>query len=194
MARRPVWVFAGLHPWVWEEIDSLHPVGNGTEYPVETGFVGTAFLYWQPRCLTLAGDLAWSGSGSGSFSDIIGPERGTLARHCILARVAEISHGEEFDNGDRWSVSYVRYPASRWRGSPNENWMKQTFTGAFEVGSSADNVSLEEGGRHVGYLTISANPGGGTVRQWQIPIYAHGPDVLVTSLNLVIGWENWLAP
>lgn len=188
----PEWISLFPYPWNPQLVPAPEYVGIGTAFPVETGWVGTHSLYWQPRRLTLSGSITWD-AGVINLNEELGDVRCELARQLNLPKIAEVGAGEDDGEGTSWNVSYTRFPESLYL--PGLHWLKQILGGGFQILSGQDSITTSNTGRAVGQVTVIANPGNsGVLRSWSIPVYALGPDVLVSAVNLGIGWEDHTQP
>lgn len=181
----PKWLFAQVFPW---EPEDNPDVGTGTGYPVETGWVPSHDLYWQPRLLII--HYEWSLiSGESGSSQAIGGQRCPYAFDLTTPTPASVSGGETFHGGgDSISCGYTLFPDSRRVG--NRHWIHQVCAGSAQVASGTDQFSSDRGeGGFLGFCTVVANPGRPLV--YLIPLFRYGPEELLASMNVQITRVTW---
>jgi hypothetical protein len=184
------WVFDGLYPWFPQEGSQ---VGPGTNFPVETGWVPSADLYWSPKLLVMNVAGAFVGGGSVTNTEA-GFPRCDRAIQLLLKKPAEVhfNKGDFFsESGDFIDATYTLSPESRF--VENRHFLKQICSGFFERGSSRDHFSSFAPGalesEFVGYCEVVANSGVQSV--FLIPLYRSGPNELIQELQIQITRQAW---
>lgn len=137
-------IYLGTTPWK-PTLLSDSQIGEGTDYPLDTGLDDTIMLYWEPKLLTMILSVRLeTAPGSGVFLDMTGEATGNQR----ASQPVELGDG----GGVGASVSFSQeYPTL---GPPHDD-AHLSFT--FELlpdsayGSSASQHILMRGGGIVGY-------------------------------------------
>lgn len=198
-AKKPEleWVFEGLYPWFPQDSGGSG-VGPGTEYPVETGWVPSADLYWSPKSVICAASYSFVGDAGGAGTVVEDP-RCNRARELVNVKpplfdsdAFPVTNPDGSPSGNSVSIQYLSFagiPRSKF--DNDRHYAHQVCSGSFTIGSSRENFSSlgEDPDLLIGYCEVVANPGVQSV--FTFPLYRQGPIQIIASLSVLIFRQPW---
>lgn len=198
---KPAWIFGGLYPWFPKQ--AALGVGPLTDYPVETGWIPTADLYYSPKALICAASYSFAGGGAGGAGTIVGAPRCNRARELIRAKPATFgsdafpvldSTGAPVGNTVRVDYDSFSDGVPRSKFDNDRHYARQVCSGYFSIGSSVEHFTSTPGPNPdpatlVGTCEVVANPGKQSI--FVFPLYRTGPLQLIDSINVQIFRQPW---
>jgi hypothetical protein len=201
---RAAWIFSGS-PVAWfpkEAFGFGGDVGPLTEYPVDTGLVPMADLYWSPKLIICSASYSFFESTAGGAASLTGDPRCNRARELVRAKDASFAGdfpvfdetGPLGNNVHIGFESFAGFPRSKYLPglTRDRHYPYMVCNGRFEIGSSVDNFSsLGDGdpANFIGYCEVVANPGKQSV--FLFPLYRSGPVHLAGSIRVQITRQSW---